>query len=278
VSASAYLVNAGEDLHTHLRWCNDSGANRHISGDLSDFIPGSVRAINLTITVAKAGITMAATGVGDCDLHVFDQHGKAATIRLKDVLYVPGAAKNLLSTYCLGQQGYQFVADAVNPKFPPGLHFPAATATSDRYVVLHQVQNLSYIATRSDLHDTSGRMLTRANKYVVWHRKLGYMPMATLRKTKQCVTGLEDLTDAHFPGNDYSDPAVKIGKLQHADKPESASSSALRPLDCISWDTLGPMHYKSHHGHSYATIFTCARSKYTWVYNHASTADIPALL
>ncbi len=82
--------------------------------------------------------------------------------------------------------------------------------------------------------------------------------MATLRKTKQCVTGLEDLTDAHSPGNDYSDPAVKIGKLQHADKPESSSTSASRPLDCICWETLGAMHYKSHHGHSYATIFTCA--------------------
>ena len=101
-----FLVTAGDASHTHLRWCNDSGANRHISGDLSDFLPGSIRSINLTITVAKAGITMIATGVGDCDLHVFDQHGKAAVIRLKDVLYVPGAAKNLLSTFCLGQQGY----------------------------------------------------------------------------------------------------------------------------------------------------------------------------
>ncbi len=69
----------------------------------------------MTITVAKAGITMTATGVGECDIHVFDQHGHPAVIRCKDVLYVPGVAKTLLSTYCLGKYGYRFVADAANP-------------------------------------------------------------------------------------------------------------------------------------------------------------------
>lgn len=91
--ACAYLVTAGDKAHTHLKWCADSGANRHISGDLSDFVPGTLRSIDLTITVAKAGITMTATGVGECDLHVFDQHGHPAVIRCKDVLYVPGVAK-----------------------------------------------------------------------------------------------------------------------------------------------------------------------------------------
>jgi len=221
---------------------------------------------------------MTATGVGDCDLHVFDQHGKAAIIRLKAVLYVPGAAKNLLSTYCIGQQEYQFVCEAKNPQFPPGLHFPKSSPNHTRYVPIHQVQNLSYIATRNDLHDSGGRMLTRANKYAVWHRKLGYMPMAALRKTKQYVTGLEDLTDSHFPGLDYSDPAVKLGKLHHADQPGLSAHRPARALELISWDTLGPMQSKSHLGYSYATIFTCAYSGYAWVYGHTSTADVPLLL
>ena len=86
---------------------------------------------------------MTASGVGECDLHVFDQHGHPAVNRCKDVLYVPGVAKNLLSTYCLGKQGYQFVADAANPVFPPGLHFPRASGKANQFVALHQVQNLS---------------------------------------------------------------------------------------------------------------------------------------
>ncbi len=77
----------------HLMWCADSGANRHISGDLSDFVLGTLRSIDLIITVAKAGITMTDTGAGECDLHVFDQHGHPAVIHCKEVLFVPGDAK-----------------------------------------------------------------------------------------------------------------------------------------------------------------------------------------
>jgi len=193
------------------------------------------------------------------------------------VLYVPGTAKNLLSTHCIGQQEYQLVSEAKNPQFPPGLHFPKSSTNHGRYVPLHQVQNLSYIATRNDFHDSGGRMPTRANKYVVWHRKLGYMPMAALRKTKQYVTGLEDLIDSHFPGVDYSDPAVKLGKLHHADQPGPSQHRPARALELISRETLGPMQSKSHLDYSYATIFTCAYSGYAWVYGHSSTADIPLL-
>ncbi len=136
---------------------------------------------------------MTATGVGKCDL---DQHGHPAVV--KDVLYVPRVTKTLLSTYCMGKQGHHFVADAANPKFPPGLHFPRASGKANQFVALYQVQNLSYVATRNDLYDSNGHMLTRADNYVVWHRKLGFMPMSAIRKTKACVQGLEDLNDSHF--------------------------------------------------------------------------------
>ncbi len=86
-------------------------------------------------------------------------------------------------------------------------------------------------------------MLTRANQYIsVWRRKLGIMSMSALRKLetklKACVQGLEDLNDSRFPGNGYSDPAVKLGKLHHVDIPESSSSIASRAMEYISWDTL----------------------------------------
>ncbi len=69
---------------------------------------------------------MTATGVGDCDLHLIDQNGHPGVLRCKHVLYVPGVAKNLLSTYCLGKQarGYQIVADATNPEFSAGAAGP----------------------------------------------------------------------------------------------------------------------------------------------------------
>jgi len=104
------------------------------------------------------------------------------------------------------------------------------------------------------------------------------MPMAMLRKTKSFVDGLDDLSDSHFPGNCYSDPAVKLGKLHHVDQAAPSLHRPSRAMECISWDTLGPMKLQSTSGHSFATVFTCAFSGYAWVYGHTSTADIPVLL
>ncbi len=94
--------------------------------------------------------------------------------------------------------------------------------------------------------------------------------MSALRKTKACMKGLEDLNDFHFPGNDYSDPAVKLGKLHHVDITESTSSIASRAMECISWDIPGPMQSKSTLGHSFATVFVCAffGNHDAWVYSH----------
>jgi len=64
---------------------------------------------------------MDATAVGDCDLRVFDQHGHLCILHLKNVLYVPTVEHNLLSTICLGQQGYHFVPYVEKAVFPQGV-------------------------------------------------------------------------------------------------------------------------------------------------------------
>ena len=218
--ACVMMATSGIPVNTHYLWCGDTGANRTIAGDSKDFVPGTLKPTDLTITVAKAGITMNATAIGDCDLHTFDQHGKPYTLRCKDVLYVPGAAKNLLSLTSLGEQGYQYVHSATNPAYPAGLHLPGSTVQKPRFIPLQVINGLSYLATRNDMHDPNGRMLTRANKYVQWHRNLGLMPMSTLRKTKTCVVGLETLSDSHFPGDEYAGPAAREAKMHHVDRPQ----------------------------------------------------------
>ena len=54
-----------------------------------------------------------------------------------------------------------------------------------------------------------GRMLgidennrsTRSNQVIVYSRKLGHLPLATLWETRNCVRGLEFLRESHFPRN-----------------------------------------------------------------------------
>ena len=60
--------------------------------------------------------------------------------------------------------GYQAVSPSITPNFPPGLYLPPRKHAKPRYVAFQVVDNLCYISTRNDLHDQSGRMLTRGNK------------------------------------------------------------------------------------------------------------------
>ncbi len=137
---------------------------------------------------------------------------------------------------------------------------------------------MSYIATCTNMHDPNGRILTRANQYVQWHRNLGFMPTATLRKTKKVVEGLDALCDSQFPSEDYQESLVHDGKMHHVDRPQATGTKGTRPMECNHWDTAGPMKTTSVRNGLYVTVFVCAFSRYAFIYEHTSTADIPRLL
>ncbi len=92
------------------------------------------------------------------------------------------------------------------------------------------------------------------------------------------MIGLEDLRESHYSGNQYSDSVVKEGKLHHTDQQDSSGHRGSRPMECIHWDTVGPMRSKSIKTQLNATVFVCFISGYAILYDHASTADIPLLL
>jgi hypothetical protein len=194
-AAAKPLAASGFPVNAQYLWFGDTGANRTLSGDTKDFVPDTLKPADLVISVAKAGVTMRATAIGDCDLHTFDQHGKPYTLRMKDVLYVSGAAENLLSLTTLGDQGYQYIRSTRQQScVSPWSAFAWIDSAEPKYIPLQLINGLSYIATRTDMHDPNGRVLTRTNKYVQWHRNLGFVPMATLRKAKNVVEGLDALT------------------------------------------------------------------------------------
>ncbi len=57
--SQGYLVAAGDPSKFSCKWCNDSGANRHIAADISEFT-SNYRAVNISLTVAKQHISMQA--------------------------------------------------------------------------------------------------------------------------------------------------------------------------------------------------------------------------
>ena len=155
---------------------NDSGANRHIAADISEFTP-NYRAVNITLTVAKQHISMQADGIGDFLVHCVDNIGCPCKLELKDVVHVPTASRNLLSSSCLAAQGYQTILPSVQPAacaFPPGLYLPrrarspltAGSNQKQRFIPFDTINGLFYISTRNDTG--SAPLKTRANEVIVF--------------------------------------------------------------------------------------------------------------
>jgi hypothetical protein len=115
MASQGHLAAAGDPSKFWCKWCNDSGANSHIAADISEFT-SNYRAVNINLTVAKQNISMQAVGIGDCLVHCVDNMGRPCKLEIKDVLHVPTASRNLLSSSSLAAQ--------IVLAFPPGLYFP----------------------------------------------------------------------------------------------------------------------------------------------------------
>ena len=275
------LASTGDPSKFSCKWCNDGGANRSISNDITDFT-SNYRSVNITITVAKQNITMQAVGVGDCLVHCLDNMGRPCKLVLTDVLHVPHASRNLMSASALAAQGYQTVLPSINATFPPGLYFPRRARSplkegshqQPRYIPFETINALYYISTRNDTGPAPPR--TRGNEVIIFSRKFGHCPLQTLWETRKVVTGLESLADAHFPRNYVSGDAL-VGKSTSSDQPSSTTTVASRPNEIWHVDTVGPTKTTSVHGYRYNTTFTCGFSGFVLSYGHASPAQFPEL-
>jgi hypothetical protein len=276
--SQGHLAAAGDPSKFSCKWCNDSGANRHIAADITEFT-SNYRAVNINLTVAKQNISMQAVGVGDCLVHCVDNMGRPCKLELKDVLHVPTASRNLLSSSSLAAQGYQTILPSVQPAFPPGLYLPrparrslkAGSNQQARYLPFETINGLYYISTRNDTGSAPPK--TRANEVIVFSRKFGHCPLQTLWDTRKVVTGLESLADSHFPRN-YISADVRIGKSTVADQPSTSDTIPSRPNEVWHMDTIGPTKTTSVHGFRYNTSFTCGYTGYVLSYGHASPSQV----
>ena len=108
VSSSVYMSSAnssGSNLRRPARfqWCADSGANRFVTNDASDFQPESVRIISTTVSVG--GGTTEATKQGDVLIYS-PTHDHM--IRCSDVLFLPNCATKIMPVSAFARKGCAF--------------------------------------------------------------------------------------------------------------------------------------------------------------------------
>ena len=89
VEAASFL-NACDGLTLH-EWCSDSGTNRFVTNDLSDFMSGSV--VSTPTVVAVGGGSVTSPCYGTVIIEGLDHN---VTIRCENVLYIPQCKKKLM--------------------------------------------------------------------------------------------------------------------------------------------------------------------------------------
>ena len=99
-------------------WCLDSGSSYHMSGVRSDF--NELLPLSSPIAVSLADDnTIPGIGVGSVGARIFDADDKVTPISFKNVLYVPGVKKRLLSIPQITDKGGEvtFKKNEVELKF-----------------------------------------------------------------------------------------------------------------------------------------------------------------
>ena len=251
-------TTSSADRDISLDWCLDSGASCHFCNDSSKFV--SMKKCNVSISTAKKGETIQAIGIGNCQITTQTANGELVNLILHDTLYVPDARRNLLSVSKLAQDRFQVVLPADNSLFRPGIYNCRKMKSSvEHSIPIIPVGSLFHVQTCADAeikrHDRA------ENKWICWHRRLGYMPLDTIQQMINTCQGLDDLQGITMPHN-YVSANVRRGGATNIDQLKSNSTRAERPMQIVHFDLFGPCK-PSFAGHCYCCVFVDDHSRYT---------------
>ena len=234
-------------------WIVDSGASKHVTPFKFLFESLSPLPAPTTVTFGN-GQAAPAAGQGNILLHVTVQ-GEQRTVLLRNVLWVPGAAHNLLSVQqatSLGRaeacfSGQQCVLSAHGK--PIIIAHELGGLYSMRVQPVQQEQaHMGGIAGPTQLQE----------KAELWHRRFCHLGADNMARLVQLdmVEGMGGIPDAAFKQlqQGVCEPCV-MGKQSRLPFPSGDGSKADKPLALLHMDLCGPMPVASLGGCRYfATI------------------------
>jgi hypothetical protein len=184
-------------------------------------------------------------------------------MKMKDVLYVPGLTKNLLSISALDKKGFgvAFIDGEV-------LMWPKGKIIEDAIVIGTEEGGMYKLKGHSDaalIHSTESLC-------ELWHRRLAHINYKALPYASKAVTGLPDFKVDHegvckgcAQGKNIKNPFLK------------SDSKAEGVLELIHSDVCGPMPSTSLSGYVYYVSFIDDYSRKTWVYFLKSKDEVREL-
>jgi transposase InsO family protein len=242
ISALSGSVTPGEDT-----WLIDSGASKHMTGQRDILSCISEKKFSQKVTLGD-DYQYPIKGVGESNYKL----NSGNSMKMKDVLYVPGLTKNLLSISALEKKGFRIA-------FIDGeVLMWAKGETMKEAIIIGKEEGGLY-----KLKGHSEAAMTHAieNPCELWHRILAHINYKALPYVCKAVTGLPELKVDHegvcngcAQGKNIKNPFPK------------RDNKAEGVLELIHSDVCGPMPSSSISGYVYYVSFIDDYSRKTWVY------------
>lgn len=238
-------------------WVLDSGATSHISRRsdwMYDLEPPAIQRILVAnsdaVTVRSTGKVNITTNIGT------DEH----LIQVRNVLYIPEVAANLLSVSQLTKNGcrVEFTCNGCN----------IYNCNNDLIATATLVNNMYKLNT---VTGTACAVFTNESKadLYTWHRRMGHLNMTDLKKLESCAEGINITKHNEIP---VCTPCCE-GKQTRFPFPHSGSR-ANASLEIIHSDLCGAMETVSLGGARYFITFIDDYTRKVYVYFLKNKLDI----
>jgi hypothetical protein len=172
------IGNTGEDT-----WLIDSGASKHMTGQKNNLSCVSENTFSHKVTLGY-NYQYTIKGVGESKYKL----NSGNSLKMKDILYVLGLKKNLLSISSLENKGYKFsfIYEEV--------FMWAKGETINEAIIIGSEENGLY---RLNSHSKTTMAHAIESSCELWHRRLAHIKYKVLPYICKVVTGLPELKVDH---------------------------------------------------------------------------------
>lgn len=232
---AAFSATVGEEKD---KWYIDSGASMHMTSRKEWMYNVTAPSVN-SITVANRE-PLPVEGVGCIDIHL----AQGNKIQVKNVLYVPGLATNLLSVSAIVKCGYRVIFHDMGCDVQD---------TNGKYVCSATLKNKLYVLETINNCETAHLTSNCENidSIVLWHLRMAHLHVSAVSRLPDCADGVT-LT----PASSNVTRCIHCCEGKQARLPFSNTGTrATQPLEVIHSDLCGPMECSSHAGMRYFITF-----------------------
>ncbi|KYM93681.1 Copia protein [Cyphomyrmex costatus] len=234
-----------------INWLLDSGASEHFAGNNVPLENIKNLSNPINIKIAKSGTFLQARQARDIEV-VSTVEGKENTVKIKDVLVVPGLQYNLLSVPKLEMNGFRITF--VNGK---GL------IEKDNVTVAVALRKNSQVYLLSFRYrEANANACTSTESLELWHKRMGHLNIDSLK----CLQGQVDGIKGDFTKSSMEMCQTCIEGKQSQQPHNQARIRAKCPLQLVHSDLFGPVSPTSYDERKYVLTFVDDYTHFTAAY------------